>query len=560
VQDHLRLLIVGGYGTFGGRIVELLESTPGLTLVIAGRSRERARSYCASRSGTRAMLEAAVFDRNGDAVTQLQSLRPDILIDASGPFQAYGETRYRLVEACLAEGVSYLDLADGSDFVDGVAQFDERARAAGIFVLSGASSFPVLTAAVMRRLSAGLARVDSIRGGIAPSPFAGVGENVIRAIAGYAGQPVCLVRDGASATGYPFTEQMRFTIAPPGRLPLRNTLFSLVDVPDLRALVKLWPGTKRIWMGAGPVPEILHHALIALSWLVRRRVTAGLSPLAPLMHFVTNRLRWGEHRGGMFVEVEGVAAAGGAAKRSWHLVAEGDDGPLIPSMAVQAIVRRVTGGRAPSPGARAAVQDLELDDYEKLFEGRQIVTGVRDEPGEAAPLYARVLSAAWDELPAEIRAMHDVHDMAVAGGRGSVERGSGLLARLAAALIGFPKAASDIDVSVRFDVAEGRETWTRSFGQHSFHSEQFVGTGRSERLLCERFGALTFAMALVVEQGRLHLVLRRWSAFGIPLPMFLCPRSTAFETAEDGRFRFHVEIGHPLTGLIVRYRGWLAPA
>jgi hypothetical protein len=30
--------------------------------------------------------------------------------------------------------------------------------------------------------------------------------------------------------------------------------------------------------------------------------------------------------------------------------------------------------------------------------------------------------------------------------------------------------------------------------------------------------------------------------------------ATFFESAEDGRFNFHVEIGHPLTGLIVRYR------
>jgi hypothetical protein len=54
-------------------------------------------------------------------------------------------------------------------------------------------------------------------------------------------------------------------------------------------------------------------------------------------------------------------------------------------------------------------------------------------------------------------------------------------------------------------------------------------------------------------------VLRRWSAFGIPLPLWLAPRPTAFETVENGRFRFHVEISHPLTGLIVRYRGWLSP-
>jgi hypothetical protein len=64
-------------------------------------------------------------------------------------------------------------------------------------------------------------------------------------------------------------------------------------------------------------------------------------------------------------------------------------------------------------------------------------------------------------------------------------------------------------------------------------------------------------MALVPEEGRLRLVLRRWSAFGVPLPMWLCPHTKSYESAEDGRFGFHVEISHPLTGLIVRYRGWL---
>jgi hypothetical protein len=114
-------------------------------------------------------------------------------------------------------------------------------------------------------------------------------------------------------------------------------------------------------------------------------------------------------------------------------------------------------------------------------------------------------------------------------------------------------------VTVRFDVRSGIETWTRTFGDRRFSSRQFAGTGRSDALLCESFGPLTFAMALLAENGRLSLVLRRWSVFGVPLPMWLAPRSAAYETVEDGRFHFHVEIGHPVTGLIVSYRGWLTP-
>jgi hypothetical protein len=41
--------------------------------------------------------------------------------------------------------------------------------------------------------------------------------------------------------------------------------------------------------------------------------------------------------------------------------------------------------------------------------------------------------------------------------------------------------------------------------------------------------------------------------------MWLCPRSDSYEATENGRFHFHVEIGHPFTGLIVRYLGWLEP-
>jgi hypothetical protein len=63
---------------------------------------------------------------------------------------------------------------------------------------------------------------------------------------------------------------------------------------------------------------------------------------------------------------------------------------------------------------------------------------------DAAPLYARILGEAWSNLPAEIRAMHDIRGTAIAEGRARVERGRGVLARLIAALIGFPATNPDI--------------------------------------------------------------------------------------------------------------------
>lgn len=554
---NIRLLLIGGYGTFGGRIVELLEHEPRLTLIVAGRSQEKASAFSAGRKDAQATLTPICFDRDDDIAAQLTTIAPNIVIDASGPFQAYGVERYRVVEACIAQRVHYLDLADGSDFVAGVVGFDEAARAAGVFALSGASSFPVLTAAVVRRLAQSMARVDTIEGGIAPSPYAGVGENVVRAIASYAGQPVAHLGRTAKIIGRPFTQQRRVTIAPPGCLPLRSTMFSLVDVPDLLTLSALWPSARRVWMGAGPVPEVLHRALIALSWLVAVGWVRSLMPLSPLLHWATNRLRWGEHRGGMYVAVTGADVEGRPVTRSWHLLAEGNDGPFIPSMAVEAIVRRCLADQPPAPGARVATGEVELEHYERLFASRAIFTGQRENASAQAPLYRRLLGAAWDALPNAVREMHNGLTRAV--GSAHVDRGENPLAWIAAKIMRFPPAGEH-DLTVDFSVQNGYETWRRAFGKDAFSSTQYEGRGRSERLLCERFGPLEFAMALVSDGAKLHLVLRRWTAFGVALPLWLAPRSVAFEAEESGVFRFHVEISHSLTGLIVRYRGVLRPA
>src|SRR5262249_38099497 len=135
----------------------------------------------------------------------------------------------------------------------------------------------------------------------------------------------------------------------------------------------------------------------------------------------------------------------------------------------------------------------------------------------------------------------------------------GMLARLIGAMFGFPRAGKQIPVLVRFAVSDGRETWRRTFGGRSFASVQEAGRGRSEWLLSERFGPFRFGVALVMEEQRLRLVVRNWSVLGVPLPRSWSPQRDAFEFVDDGKFGFDVTIGQKLTGLIVRYRGWLVP-
>jgi short subunit dehydrogenase-like uncharacterized protein len=212
----MKVLVLGGYGTFGGRLVRLLADRAQLTLLVAGRSGAKAQSFCSriARSpiahsciahsciATAAKLVPLSFDRDGDLAGQLRDAAPDIVVDASGPFQVYGDDPYGVATACLALNIDYIDLADSSGFVDGIAAFDDEAKRRGLFVLSGVSSLPVLTVAAARRLARGMIRITAVSAGIAPSPFAEVGLNVFRAIASYSGKPLAVLRDGRKMTAH----------------------------------------------------------------------------------------------------------------------------------------------------------------------------------------------------------------------------------------------------------------------------------------------------------------------------------------------------------------------
>ena len=147
-------------------------------------------------------------------------------------------------------------------------------------------------------------------------------------------------------------------------------------------------------------------------------------------------------------------------------------------------------------------------------------------------------------------------------GSAKVERGTHWLARLTANLFGFPTATDGeqtvpIWVDIKSDAS--RESWTRTFGNRSFRSMLCVGKGRADKLLTESFGPFTFGLALVLENGKLHYIVRSWQLLNIPLPRLLAPSGGTYESADDGQFCFHIEIRLPWAGLVVKYVGRLEP-
>lgn len=539
-----RVLVIGGYGGFGARLSRRLAAA-GHHVLVAGRSRDKAARFAATLAGA----EPVVADRGGDLAPLLAACRPDLVIDAAGPFQASG---HRVPLACIAAGIPYLDLADARGFVTGIGVLDAAARAAGVAVISGASTAPALTGAVARRLASGLDRVDQVDIALSASNRSTAGASIAAAILSYVGRPVRLWRGGRWIEGHGWQE-MRKDFMQAGPLALGRRRVALINVPDHDLLPAMLPGRPAVTFRAGNELGFQMLFLWLASWPVRWGWARSLDRAARWLLPLQRLTLWaGRDRSGMSVTLTGRRGAE-AVERRWTLVAVDGDGPEIPTLAAAMLAEDLFAGRL-APGARDASALLTLDRFERSFAGLAVAheTQERILP---PPLYARVMGERFAALPPMVRAVHDILGDAGAAGEGRVARGGSPVARMIGAIVRFPPSGA-YPLHVAFAERGGRERWTRDFGGHAFSSELSEKHG----LAVERFGPMRFGFALAATADGLAMHLRRWSLAGVRLPLFLAPRIAAREWEKEGRFHFDVRLRFPLVGEIVHYSGWLSPS
>lgn len=367
----MRVLVLGGYGFFGSRIVTLLARETGLEILIAGRDREQAAALAARLTPSAAVLTPLPLDiHRPDFTDYLCALAPHLVIHTCGPFQGQD---YRIAEACLRAGCHYVDLADGRAFVTGITSLDARARERGVLIVSGASSVPGLSGAVVAALAPVFARMDSIHIAISPGNKTDRGLATVRGILSYAGEAIPLRLNGQqrTVTGWGGINRHHFD-APVGRRWLSDC-----EVPDLSLLPERYPDLHTVRFRAGLELGVLHAGMVLMACLRRWRLLPNLAALAvPLKRISEWFLSFGTDAGAMSVHVRGLNAAGQPMAQRWQLLAENGDGPYVPTLCSVAMVRRLLrDGTLPS-GALPAPTSLTLADILAVADGLAIRTRI----------------------------------------------------------------------------------------------------------------------------------------------------------------------------------------
>src|SRR5262249_44153336 len=140
----------------------------------------------------------------------------------------------------------YIDLADGRQFVAGIRQLDGLARSRGLSVVSGASSVPALSAAVVDHFLHAFEHLESIRIGISSGGRV-PGPATVRGVFGCAGRQIQQLTHGAWEKPYGWSDLRRHRFP----LPVGRRWLANCDVPDLELLPQRYPSLKTVSFQAG---------------------------------------------------------------------------------------------------------------------------------------------------------------------------------------------------------------------------------------------------------------------------------------------------------------------
>ena len=350
-----RVLIIGGYGNFGSFISRSLAQESDIQLIIAGRSLEKAQALVAELEYVN-KPEAILLDTNHNLKSALLSAKPDITIHTSGPFQSQD---YNAARACIESDCHYIDLADGRAFVAGITELDQLAKDKAVLVVSGASSVPCLTAALVDHYIKEFDHLQKLDYGITTAQKTNRGLATTAAILSYTGKAFTTLINGEMKTVYGWQSLHLHRYPALGWRLLGNC-----DVPDLSLFPERYPDLKTVRFYAGLEIPFIHFSLWLLSWLVRLGLIRQLEKAATTLLRISFLFDWlGSSNSAFHMKLQGTDNNGRDRTIAFDLIARDGDGPYIPCMPSILLAKKLARKTLQKTGASACVDLISLKEY-----------------------------------------------------------------------------------------------------------------------------------------------------------------------------------------------------
>jgi Saccharopine dehydrogenase NADP binding domain len=356
-----RVLILGASGQFGTRLSRRLVHLSQLHLFLGGRNEQKLKNLRdelhAIRSDANIHVVAGRI-KAPDLLEWLSSHDINLVIHLAGPFQGQD---YVIAKTCLQAGVPYIDMADGRKFVAKFSTLDAAAKEKRIALITGASTVPAISSAIVDALLENFSRLEAVDYGICAGAKSGLGPATLQAVLSYCGKPYRVLKNGEASTIFGLARVRHHDF--PNPINRRHVVDC--DIPDHDLFPARYATLRQMDFGSCLDVPGLARMLSLMSGCVRAgwiKDWNGLSRIVRPFMFATKFL--GSSNSGFFMRLEGRDEEGRREKITFEILARGGSGLEIPVTPVILLVKKMLKGEPLSAGAYPCMGLLSLADIQ----------------------------------------------------------------------------------------------------------------------------------------------------------------------------------------------------
>lgn len=352
-----KILVLGGYGTCGRYISQVLSQDPAVECVIGGRDTKRGQEVAAALGLPFVRVE---IQRASSLNAALEGAYA--VVNTCGPFHWHD---YAVAERCARRGVHYVDLADDRSYIMGIQDLMSRAQEGGAAIVSGGGSMLALSGALAAALGVAFDVVENIDIAVLSGNRNPRGLASMRSLL-YVPTAAVRIRERGEWRDVRGWSQGRAVDLP---APLGRRHLYVTDAPEMEIFPRRYGA--RVTYRTGLELPILNRAVAGLASLSRFGVIGDLPSWATLMYALHRRLRGMGHAAfGLTVMMRGERA-GQPLTRQAGLVAR-EDGLVLGCAPVITLIRKwVHGGVAVGAGPCDGL--FSLDDLSLELRTRNVV-------------------------------------------------------------------------------------------------------------------------------------------------------------------------------------------
>ncbi len=350
------VLVLGGYGRCGSRLVTLLSSDPAINCIAAGRNPP-------ANLQNKNVIALDANDRSSLKSTLANNI--DFVVNVCGDLEKNGGA---IAQTCMESGIHYVDMGAGQEYANDFLKLNRQAAKNKVCLVTNAGASPVLSTILADHLAKEFERITHIHAAYSPGNRSVGARGSLYDLLKNIGKKIRIKERGRWQDNHSWSRAEKINFPK----PVGSRRLFLYEAIELETFPARY-GANTVTFSTGFELSLFNLGTTWLAWRKRKKQGKRPEAYASLLASAAWWLRnFGSDKDALAVMMKGEIA-GQEVDHVAYLIGRSKSSLVIPCAPAASLIKKWVNQGIDKPGATSCQDLLQMDDIRLELSQHDIV-------------------------------------------------------------------------------------------------------------------------------------------------------------------------------------------